>query len=193
MGATLLIFKHAPPTIIRVFCTWGSIHLGWVDPPSQLELTTSRRAALQAQRPSASSLEIFAQSFLHRVKIHGLERGSTYSGGLQFACARSLISSPSGCLSAWLNKRSLLSHIQDGGGAAVPQLVPNLCASRVECGECCYCRRPPASFHWLLELQRIGLGWQKYEFTLFFKQANVDNIDLSPNEKHPFNPPLKPV
>ncbi len=42
--------------------TWGGIHLGWVEPASPIQLTTSRTEALQTRRSCASSQEPFAQS-----------------------------------------------------------------------------------------------------------------------------------
>ncbi len=61
---------------ILLTCTCDGIHLGRVEP--LIELTTSRIDALLTQRSCESSLETFAQSFLHRSwpKTRGPERGS---------------------------------------------------------------------------------------------------------------------
>ncbi len=47
-------------------CTCGGIHQGRVEPTSLIELTTSWIDALNNRRSCTSSLETFAQSFLHR-------------------------------------------------------------------------------------------------------------------------------
>ncbi len=101
------------PSYLLTFTCVG-IHSGRVEPASPVELTTSRTEALQARRSCASSLDTFAQSFLHRAlpKTRGPKSGSKSAlivvvhvfswpparlhhvrGGVG---RRSLISSPSG-------------------------------------------------------------------------------------------------
>ncbi len=88
----------------------------------------------------------FAQSFLHRQQLKplGPKRGPRPS-----LIDRSLISSPLGRLTAWPNQPSLLwINCAD----ILVKRRQNRCASCVECGGCCHCQRPPASFLWPLAL-----------------------------------------
>ncbi len=104
-------------------CTCVGIHPVRVEPASPLALATSRAEALQARRSCASSLDTFTQSCLHRawLKTRGPEIGSssaktvvahvfTWPPARQGGVGRrkSLISLPSGRLSAYPNQRSLL-------------------------------------------------------------------------------------
>ncbi len=68
----------ASSTRTLLTCTCVGIHPGRVEPTSPIALTTSRTEALQARRSCASSLNAFAQSFLHCTKprTRGPETGS---------------------------------------------------------------------------------------------------------------------
>ncbi len=114
-GRAKQLIRQPCLVVYLLTCICVDIHPGRVQPASPIAVTTSRTEALQARRSYASSLDVFTQSFLHCAwpKTRAPEIG--FSSALIVVAhvfswpaarlrglgrRRSLISSPSGRLSA---------------------------------------------------------------------------------------------
>ncbi len=85
-GLRRMPYEHANSNSLDAYllvltCTCDGIHPGWVEPASQIALTTSWTEAFQTRRPCANSLDTFTQSCLHREcpKTRRPEVGSMFS------------------------------------------------------------------------------------------------------------------